>query len=79
MPENDTVVRAMTDDGAFRIVAARTTDTARAVIAAQELSGSIAHDMADLVTAAVLYRETMAPSLRVQCIVRFADRAERRS
>jgi molecular chaperone Hsp33 len=64
-------MRAMTNDGAFRVVAARTTDTARAVIGAQKLSGDIAHDMANLVTAAVLYRETMAPSLRVQCIVRF--------
>ncbi|MGB5697291.1 MAG: Hsp33 family molecular chaperone HslO [Polyangiales bacterium] len=75
MPENDAVVRAMTNDGAFRVVAARTTDTALSVIAAQQLSGLIAHDMADLVTAAVLYRETMAPSLRVQCIVRFEDEA----
>lgn len=71
MPQTDSVMRAMTNDGAFRVVAARTTDTARAVIGAQNLSGDIAHDMADLVTAAVLYRETMAPSLRVQCIVRF--------
>lgn len=73
MPERDAVVRAMTNDGAFRIVAARTTDTVRRVIAAQKLSGAVANDMADLVTAAVLYRETMAPSLRVQCIVRFAE------
>jgi molecular chaperone Hsp33 len=65
----------MTNDGAFRIVAARTTDTAQAVISAQELSGLAAQDMADLLTAAVLYRETMAPSLRVQCIVRFDDNA----
>ena len=65
----------MTNDGAFRIVAARTTDTAQAVISAQELSGLAAQDMADLLTAAVLYRETMAPSLRVQCIVRFEDNA----
>jgi len=65
----------MTDDGAFRVVAARTTDTALAVIAAQALSGGIARDMANLVTTAVLYRETMAPSLRVQCIVRFDDGA----
>ena len=71
MPENDSVMRAMTNDGAFRIVAARTTDTSQGVIAAQKLSGAIAHDMADLVTSAVLYRETMAPTLRVQCIVRF--------
>ncbi len=61
----------MTNDGAFRIVAARTTGIAQAVIEAQALSGRIAHDMADLLTTAVLYRETMAPSLRVQCIVRF--------
>ncbi len=75
MPKTDSVVRAMTNDGAFRIVAARTTDTAQAVISAQELSGLAAQDMADLLTAAVLYRETMAPSLRVQCIVRFDDNA----
>ena len=66
MPETDSVVRAMTNDGAFRIVAARTTDTGQAVIAAQKLSGVLAHNMADLVTTAVLYRETMAPSQRVQ-------------
>jgi molecular chaperone Hsp33 len=71
MSKTDSVMRAMTNDGAFRVVAARTTDTARSVIGAQKLTGDIAHDMADLVTAAVLYRETMAPSLRVQCIVRF--------
>ncbi|MBT8453482.1 MAG: Hsp33 family molecular chaperone HslO [Deltaproteobacteria bacterium] len=75
MPETDAVLRAMTNDGAFRIIAARTTDTAQAVIAAQELSGLAAQDMADLLTTAVLYRETMAPSLRVQCIVRFEEDA----
>jgi len=75
MPEKDSVVRAMTNDGAFRVVAARTTDTALAVISAQKLSGAIAQDMANLVTTAVLYRETMAPSLRVQCIVRLDENA----
>jgi molecular chaperone Hsp33 len=75
MPENDSVMRAMTNDGAFRVVAARTTDTVQGVVGAQNLSGAIAHDMADLVTTAVLYRETMAPSLRVQCIVRFEEAA----
>ena len=73
MSESDSVMRAMTDDGAFRIVASRTTDTARAIVGAQKLSGRIAVDMADLVTSAVLYRETMAPSLRVQCLLRFAE------
>ena len=75
MPETDAVLRAMTNDGAFRVVAARTTDTVREIVAAQELSGNIAHDMADLVASAVLYRETMAPTLRVQCILRFEERA----
>ncbi len=75
MGETDSVVRAMTNDGAFRIVAARTTDTARSVIEAQGLSGEIANDMASLLTTAVLYRETMAPSLRVQCILRFEEDA----
>jgi molecular chaperone Hsp33 len=75
MPETDAVLRAMTNDGAFRVVAARTTDTVREIVGAQELSGNIAHDMADLVASAVLYRETMAPTLRVQCILRFEERA----
>lgn len=69
MPEKDAVLRAMTNDGAFRIVAARTTDTVRAIVEAQNLNGPVAHALADLSTTAVLYRETMAPSLRVQCIV----------
>jgi molecular chaperone Hsp33 len=73
MRQKDVVMRAMTNDGAFRIVAARTTDTVRGVISAQTLTGPVATDMADLVTSAVLYRETMAPSLRVQCIVRLND------
>jgi molecular chaperone Hsp33 len=75
MPENDSVMRAMTNDGAFRVIAARTTDTVQGVVAAQNLSGVLAHDMADLLSTAVLYRETMAPSLRVQCIVRFEEEA----
>jgi molecular chaperone Hsp33 len=75
MRQKDVVMRAMTNDGAFRIVAARTTDTVRGVISAQTLSGPVATDMADLVTSAVLYRETMAPTLRVQCIVRLNEGA----
>jgi molecular chaperone Hsp33 len=75
MPKTDAVMRAMTNDGAFRIVATRTTDTARSVVEAQNVDAPVANDLADLVTAAVLYRETMAPTLRVQCIVRFQNDA----
>ncbi|MEM8608456.1 MAG: Hsp33 family molecular chaperone HslO [Myxococcota bacterium] len=74
MPEKDAVYRAMTNDGAFRVVAARTTDTTNAILAAQNLEGPLADALANLSTAAVLYRETMAPSLRVQCIVSVENR-----
>jgi molecular chaperone Hsp33 len=70
MKAADHVVRAMTDESTFRIVAARTTDTVQGVIAAQGLEGGEATLLGELATVAVLYRETMAPSLRVQCIAR---------
>jgi molecular chaperone Hsp33 len=66
----DTVVRAITNDGAFRVITARTTDTVRGMVAAQRGRGSTARSFGDLITGAVLYRETMAPSLRVQGIVK---------
>lgn len=60
----------MTDDGSFRVIAARTTETVRGAIAAQTARGSTAVSFGDLLTGAVLVRETMAPSLRVQGILR---------
>lgn len=63
----------MTDDGAFRLIAARVTDTVRGVVAAQKLSGEAARQLGELVAAAVLYRETMAPSQRVQIALQGAD------
>lgn len=71
-PPRDRVVRAMTNDGAFRIITARTLDTARAAVKAQDLGGDNARIMAELITAAVLFRETMAPGLRVQAALRGA-------
>ena len=42
--------RAMTNDGAFRVIAARTTDTVQSESStAQSLSGPVAQDLADLV------------------------------
>ena len=40
MPETDAVLRAMTNDGAFRVVAARTTNTAHDIVA----ENGLAHD-----------------------------------
>lgn len=68
--EGDYSVRAMTDDGAFRVIVARTTCTAQGIARAQAARGDNAKNLADLVTATVLFRETMSPGLRVQGILR---------
>ena len=60
----------MTDDGAFRVIVARTTRLSREICAAQQLSGATAQAMGDLLTGTILFRETMSPNLRVQGIVR---------
>ncbi|MEZ4221483.1 MAG: Hsp33 family molecular chaperone HslO [Polyangiaceae bacterium] len=69
----DTVLRAMTNDGAFRVVVAQSTQTVRGVLEAQRVTGSTAKCFGDLVTGAVLIRETMAPNLRVQGILKGAN------
>jgi molecular chaperone Hsp33 len=74
---SDTVLRAMTDDGAFRVVIARMTDTAQAAIDAQSAHGAAfgvsERLLGELLTATVLVRETMAPTHRVQALLRSAD------
>ena len=76
-PMVDRVMRAMTDDGSFRLITARTTDTVSGAIEAQSASGSTAVHFANLLTAVVLYRETMAPTLRVQSILTGSDKSSR--
>ncbi|MEO0323226.1 MAG: Hsp33 family molecular chaperone HslO [Myxococcota bacterium] len=66
----DRVLRGMTDDGALRTITARTTDSVRGAIAAQDVRGPEARALGELMTAAVLYRETMAPTLKVQVVLR---------
>jgi molecular chaperone Hsp33 len=63
----------MTDDGAFRVITTRTTETVRGATTAQGASGTTARMFGELLTGAVLYRETMAPQLRVQGILRGAN------
>ena len=70
MDSTDSVLRAITDDGAFRVIVARTTDTVQHVLSAQGALGSTGKNLGDLVTGAVLFRETMAPNLRVQGILK---------
>src|SRR5689334_18533913 len=70
--DQDTVLRAITDDGAFRVITAVTTHTVRGAAEAQGVVGQTARYFGDLLTGAVLYRETMAPDYRVQGIVKGA-------
>jgi len=70
MEPGDRVTRAMTSDGAFRVVAAITTDTAIQAAQAQGLSGEGALKLAELITGAVLLRETTSPGRRVQILMR---------
>lgn len=68
--EEDYSIRAMTDDHAFRVVVARTTGLVRSIIEAQGAEGATRQTLGDLLTGTVLFRETMAPGLRVQGILR---------
>jgi len=69
---SDKVLRAMTNDGAFRVISALTTETVRGAIASQEAKGAVASRFGELVTGAILIREAMSPSLRVQGILKEA-------
>jgi molecular chaperone Hsp33 len=69
----DSVLRTVLDDGSFRVVAARTTDTVAGTLSAQGVTGETARALGEMVTSAVLFRETMAPAYRVQGILRGTD------
>ena len=49
--KKDRVQRAMTDDGAFRVMTARTTETVREVLQAQGVKGQLGRALGELVTA----------------------------
>lgn len=67
-------MRAITDDGAFRVIAADTTATVRGALAAQKApTAELARTFADLLTGAVLVRESMAPDNRLQAILQGDD------
>jgi molecular chaperone Hsp33 len=73
----DTALRAITDDGAFRVIAIRTTETVRGAADAQEVRGDVRRLFGELLTGSILIRHTMAPDLRVQAILQGDDRASR--
>lgn len=65
----------MTDDGSFRVITVRSSDTVRGVLDAQSARGATARHLANLTTGAILIRETMSPTLRVQGILKSRERA----
>jgi molecular chaperone Hsp33 len=67
---HDHTLRAMTSENGFRAVAIRSTDLVKRAIETQQASGDVARMYAELLTGAVLIRETMAPKLRVQTILK---------
>jgi molecular chaperone Hsp33 len=70
MDPSDSVLRAMTDDGAFRVITTRTTETVRGILQSQKPASATARILADLITGVILIRETMAPEQRVQGILK---------
>jgi molecular chaperone Hsp33 len=73
----DGALRAMTDDGAFRVVTVRTTDTVRRLLELQGHRGRDAQFLGELITGAVMVRETMAPDYRLQALLRSHDNQHR--
>ena len=68
--QKDIIVRALTDNGGFRVIGARTTRTVRGIIDAQKPAASVRDVLGQMSTCAILTRETMAPGQRVQAILK---------
>lgn len=66
----DGVIRALTEDGSFRVVVVDTTETIAFAVKAQRVSGAAARLLGELMTGTVLVRETMSPGSRVQGILK---------
>ena len=69
----DRIVRAMTEDASFRVMAAITTRTVAAVVNKQKPPTCEIERLGGLIAGTILVRETMCPGLRVQGILRGAE------
>jgi molecular chaperone Hsp33 len=74
---SDTVLRALTDDGSFRVIAVDTTETVRGAVAAQRVNARLSNLLGEVITGSVLVRESMAPDYRLQAILQGSDRRTR--
>ncbi|MGM0557241.1 MAG: Hsp33 family molecular chaperone HslO [Myxococcota bacterium] len=64
------IVRGMTPKDGFRLVAVDSTTTVRGALEAQQIEGDSARIFGELLTGVTLVRETMAPKLRVQAVLK---------
>lgn len=69
----DYAITAMTNDGAFRVMVARTTHTVTDSLSAQKVPTKNRQHYANMMTSTALLRLTMAPGLRVQGLLRGAS------
>jgi len=69
MDTKDHCVRAITNDGSYRVIAVRSTEMVQSVLDAQGASGYEANLLGELLTSAVMVREMMSPNMRVQMII----------
>ncbi len=69
----DNVLRALTDDGGFRVITLETTSTVRGAIESQQVQGGLCRTFADVLTGTILVRESMSPDLRVQAFLQSDD------
>ncbi len=70
---SDRALRAMTDDGAFRVITIEATETVRGILRAQKVPEKMARLFGELVIGAILIRETLSPDLRIQTILQGDD------
>lgn len=73
----DGILRAVTTDGGFRVVAASTTEMVRGALGAQQPPSDTANLYADFLTASVLVRESMSPDHRMQVFLQGNDKKSR--
>jgi molecular chaperone Hsp33 len=69
----DQIVRAMDEEGTFRVLTCDVTTTVTAAIEAQHAEGCEVTTFGELLVTTILFRETMSPQLRVQGIASAAN------
>lgn len=67
--KGDFALRTISDDGTFRVLIAKTTETARGVLAVQQPGPDQRELLTELVSAGLLLRLTMSPDYRLQAII----------